>query len=528
VSAPLPCDLHLDTPQGPGYLRSGMAKRSADSAPRVVFVDPPVTKRERYGTLAAAGAYVPALGLCSLAAVTRAHGCPTQIVDCAIQGLDHEAAARAVLESRPALVGITSTTSTFGSASRLARVIKAAAAPPLVMLGGVHVTALPEAVLSEHPEFDLAVVGEGEMVVGELVQHLQNGTSWLGLIGTAHRDGESRVALNPRPPLIEDLDSLPRPAWDLLPGFPQSYNLQAQSVARTPSASVCTSRGCPGRCTFCDRGVFGSRYRYHSAEYVLDVVRELHARFGVNDIQFEDDNFVLHRRRLLEICDLLQAEGGPVTWSCQTRIDTLQPDVLRRMKRAGCWMLLLGVESGSPDVLELMGKDCGPDQVRDAVETIHQAGLKCKGFFITGFLNETADSLRQTRRLIREVPFDDISLHYFVPFPGSKSNNMASRHGTLVQDWDRMNYYEPVFVPSGLTENDLVEHTRRAYRSFYLKPRTIWAYVGRVRGIGHLLYLVKSFLALIRYAVLPGAKGAQTEAGRSAAPAADHHLTLSR
>ncbi len=508
---------HLDTLEGPGYLRSAMAKRSADSAPRVVFVDPPVTKKERYGALAAAGAYVPALGLCSLAAVTRARGCPTRIVDCAIQGLDHHAAACIISDSQPDLVGITSTTSTFGSASHLARILKATADPPLVVLGGVHVTALPETVLAEHPEFDLAVVGEGETTIVAIVECLTGERPLEMIPGTAYRD-DGKVVVTTRPPLIEDLDSLPRPAWDLLPGFPRSYNLQAQSVARTPSASVCTSRGCPGRCTFCDRGVFGSRHRYHSAEYVLDVVKELHQRFGVNDIQFEDDNFMLNRRRLVEICDLLESERLPVTWSCQTRADTLELDILERMRCAGCWMLLLGIESGSHDVLELMGKDCGPDQVREAVETIHRTELKCKGFFITGFLNETMDSLSQTRRLIRDVPLDDISLHYFVPFPGSKSHDMAPRYGRLVQDWDRMNYYEPVFVPDGLTELDLVEHTRRAYRSFYLKPRTIWAYLKRVRGLGHLLYLAKSFLALIRYAVLPGAKGAQTEAGRAAPP----------
>jgi anaerobic magnesium-protoporphyrin IX monomethyl ester cyclase len=493
------------------------AERGADTAPRVVFVDPPVTKKERYGALAAAGAYVPALGLCSLAGVTRAHGCPTQIVDCAIQGLDHEAAACAILDSQPDLVGITSTTSTFGSASHLARAIKAAADPPLVVLGGVHVTALPEAVLTEHPGFDIAVVGEGETTIVAIIESLAGQRPLKVIPGTAYRD-DGNVVVTTRPPLIEDLDSLPRPAWDLLPGFPRSYNLQAQSVARTPSASVCTSRGCPGRCTFCDRGVFGSKYRYHSAEYVLDVVKELHERYAVNDIQFEDDNFMLHRRRLLAICDLLEAAGVPVTWSCQTRIDTLDLDVLRRMKRAGCWMLLLGVESGSPEVLELMGKDRGPDEVREAVSLIHASGLKCKGFFITGFLNETTDSLNQTRRLINGVPFDDISLHYFVPFPGSKSSDMASRYGTLVQEWDRMNYYEPVFLPHGLAEEDLVRHTRRAYRSFYFKPRTIWAYLTRVRGPGHLLYLVKSFLALIRYAVLPRDEGAQTEAGCSATP----------
>jgi radical SAM superfamily enzyme YgiQ (UPF0313 family) len=188
------------------------------------------------------------------------------------------------------------------------------------------------------------------------------------------------------------------------------------------------------------------------------------------------------------------------------------------MKRAGCWMLLLGIESGSPNVLKLMGKDCGPDQVREAVDVIHEAGLKCKGFFITGFLNETPDSLDQTRQLIHDVPLDDISLHYFVPFPGSRSHEMAPAYGRVVQDWDRMNYYEPVFVPRGLDESQLVQHTRKAYRTFYLKPRTILAYLRRVRSAGHLLYLVRSFLALLRYAVLPGVGGAQTEAGRAMPP----------
>jgi len=464
----------------------------------VVLVNPPVTRRERYGTLAPAGAYSPPLALCSLAAVVRALGHEAAIVDAPVEGLDPDQTVERVTACRPDLVGITSTTATFANAARLAESIKGRQPNVRVFAGGVHVSALPEETLAGTPAFDAVVIGEGEDTVADLLSAVQHKRPLREVPGIVFRENEAPVR-TPARPLIQDLDRLPLPAWDLLKRFPDGYNLQAQSVARSPSISVCTSRGCAGRCTFCDRRVFGSRLRAHSAGYILNLLKGLKENYGVRDVQFEDDNFMLFRKRLFAFCDLLRESGLDLTWSCQARVDAVRPDVLEKMKESGCWMILYGIESASQKVLDAMGKGITVAQIERAIALTHRAGIQCKGFFITGFLNEDRESLAETYAFIKRCRLDDISNHYFCPFPGSESHGEVERYGRLQGDFSDMTFYRPVFIPNTLTEEDLVRHTKACYRAFYFGPRTLLRYLRRVRRPRDLWFFARSGWALLQY-----------------------------
>ena len=467
---------------------------------KIVFVNPPVTKEERYGSLAAAGSYSPPLALCSLAAVTRKIGHDTSIIDSPVEGLDHEATLEEIVELKPDVVAFTSTTSTFLSGAKLAGMVKEDRAATTVVAGGVHVSALPEESLSENAAIDVCVVGEGEETTGELLAALEQKKSLHEVKGLAFRDNGRVVLTQPRP-LLEDLDSLPFPAWDLLADFPHAYSVQAQSVAHFPSTSVCTSRGCTGDCKFCDRRIFGKSLRAHSAEYVIEEVTELYEKFGVRDIQFEDDNFMLFRKRLYRFCDLLDERKLDVTWSCQARVDMVGLETLKRMKRSGCWMILYGVESGSQKVLDAMAKSISIEKIERAVAMTHEAGISCKGFFIAGYLNEDHESLDETYRFIKRCKLDDISFHYFTPFPGSEAYALADEYGVRRGTFSDMTYYRPVFVPNAVEEEDLVKHTKACYRCFYMKPRIMLKYLKRIRSPLHLLYFARSSLALLKYLV---------------------------
>lgn len=467
---------------------------------KIVLVNPPITKQERYGSLAPAGSYVPPLALCSLGALTRSLGYETAVIDSQVEGLDHAATIERIAAGKPDVVGITSTTSTFSSAARLAKMIKEDRNGTTVVAGGVHVSALPERCLRDHPSIDVGVVGEGEETVAELMAALKGRTPLDGIRGLALRRNGG-VVLTPDRPLMKDLDSLPLPAWDLLPDFPAAYNVQAQSVSHFPSTSCCTSRGCTGRCKFCDRRIFGRALRAHGADYVMRMIRELYDRYGIRDIQFEDDNFMLFRKRLLEICDRLVREKLDISWSCQARVDMVMPETLQKMKEAGCWMILYGVESGSQKVLDAMDKQITVEKIERAIEMTHKAGIGCKGFFIAGYLSEDRESLKETYDFIRRCKLDDVSFHYFTPFPGSASYDVATEHGAQRGGFDDMTYYRPVFVPRGLTEQDLIRHTKACYRRFYSRPRTILTYLKRIRSPSHLLFFARSSVALAKYLV---------------------------
>jgi len=477
----------------------------------LVLVNPPVGARRRFGdiALAPAGSYVPPLGLCAVAATARAAGHTVALVDAEARRLTVPACVREVLQLRPDVVGLTATAVSVSTAAELAAGVRAAAAGARLLLGGVHLTALPEETMNRFPAFDAGVIGEGEATTLDLLARLESGAAgdWTGTPGTIVRRPDGGLSIGPDRPRIGDLDSLPLPAFDLLPGFPHLYRPQAQSVADLPSASVTTSRGCVGRCTFCDRSVFGNRVRTHGAEYVVELVRHLHLHWGVRNIQFEDDNFMLRRRRLLEVCRLLEAAGRPVTWSCLARPDCADAALFTAMRRAGCWCVMFGVESGSQAILDRLQKGVQVDQVRRAVRLARRAGLQAKGFFILGAPGETEATLAETERFALGTGLTDISLHMFTPFPGSEDYAAATTAGEFDDDWDKMNFFVPVFVPRGLTREGLERAARRIYRRFYLRPSIWWTYLKRIHGWRQFRELAGAALGLGRYVLAAGARG---------------------
>jgi radical SAM superfamily enzyme YgiQ (UPF0313 family) len=347
------------------------------------------------------------------------------------------------------------------------------------MVGGCHVTALPADTLAECPSFDLAVLGEGEDTLRELLQRFEADGPPPAVPGTATREGTTLRVQPPRP-LVEPLDRLPRPAWDLLPGFPHSFRPSPARVLRRPCASVVLTRGCPNQCTFCDRSVFGHRCRSYSPAYAVELVQELRERFGVRELLIEDDTFVLVRKHVVAFCELLLSRQVDVTWSCLGRADRVDPELLRLLRRAGCWHISYGIESGDEGILKAMHKRLDLEQLRQAVGWSRAAGLRTKGFFIVGFPGETPDTLRRTRAFARTLPLDDISVMQMTPFPGSELYAMADRYGTFERDWRRMNVVNTVFVPHGFTAAELEAARARMLREFYLRPGVLARYAAHV------------------------------------------------
>lgn len=464
----------------------------------ILFINPPLSREEEYGELSAAGSCAPPLGLLALASVSRAEGHPTAILDAPTEGLDVEAAAVRVIAARPDVVGMTITTPQYYGAAALACRIKEELPQTVVIAGGSHPTWVPEESLLRCPSLDMLALGEGEETLREILAALENDREFQDIPGIAFLEN-GRVAITPPRPMIEDLDSLPLPRWDLLENFPRRYPPQLQSVLRYPSTSISTSRGCSSQCTFCDTRVFGRHPRAFSAAYVMEVIRDLYYNYGIRNLQFEDENFLLHRKRLFELCSMLKEEALDLSWSCPGRADMVEEDVCRSLKEAGCWSVQFGIESSDPSILELMKKNLRLDQARRAIEIAHDAGLMTKGFFITGFFGETRETLAATREFIMESGLDDIGLAYFTPFPGCAAWEDSERWGALDKDWRKLNFYTPVFIPRGLTREDLIAHNKKTYRMFYLQPRVIMGYLRRLRHPKLLLNLLRGFLAFFRY-----------------------------
>lgn len=446
---------------------------------KILFLIPPNSLIERYGKLAGAGSSSPALGILLLAALARRHGHTVTVIDTAALEIGMEQVLEQVSRFEPDVVGFSSTTLGICSAASLAEHIKERLPNTIVMVGGPHVSAAPAETMRRFPSFDLAVVGEGEDTLIELLDALSSHSSLQEVCGISFREGDA-VITTPRRAFIKELDSLPFPAWDLLDDFPQRYAPAPFKVKSLPSASLVSSRGCPNQCIFCDRSVFGAGCHAFSADYVIKMMRELHDIYGIRHICFEDDTFVTFKHRLTEICERLIELKLDLSWSCLGRVNHVNVESLALMKRAGCWQISFGIESGSQDILNAIHKNVTLEQIRNAVTMCSDAGILSKGFFIVGHPCETKESLLKTLDFALQLPLDDISVTMLTPFPGTEIYERAAEFGTFDGDWSKMNLLNAVFIPHGLIREDLEHYQREILRRFYLRPRIVAGYLRRL------------------------------------------------
>ncbi len=470
---------------------------------RVVLVNPPHTLEERYGSMKAAGNTMPALGLLQIASVLREAGLDPAVVDAPCRGLGYDATVREALSRDPQAVGMSAFTPSVSNAARTARLLRAARPGLPLVLGGPHAAALPERTLRDFAEFDACVTGEGEPVAADLFQALAEGGDPSPLPGLAIRRNGG-VALTGPAAAVADLDTLPHPAWDLAPGFPRAYHPAAHTFQRLPSATMFTTRGCPEGCRFCDRSVFGNKVRGFSAGYVVGQMEKLVRDFGVRDLVIYDDIFPLMRTRLLEICELIRRRRIDLTWSCNSRVNLAERETLLAMRKAGCWQVGYGIESGVQEILDLIGKRTTPEQAERAVRLTEEAGIRAKGFFIIGHPGETRETVRRTMDFAKRIPLSDYQTCFFTPFPGTDLSAEIERYGRVVVGWERMNLLTPSFVPHGLSAEELGYWAARSYREFYLRPRIVWRYLKGLRSPAHLMRMVHGGVALASSLVRAG------------------------
>lgn len=442
---------------------------------KIVLVNPPLSLEERYGVFSTAGNTMPSLGLCHLAGVVKKANFKVVIIEASSLNLDYQETLSQILAFSPEYVGLTATTCSIYNAGKLAEMIKDKNKGIKIIIGGPHVTAIPEATMKRFPAFDIGVLGEGEETIKEI---LSNG-NLSGIKGLIVQTEEGFHLTGERA-FIKDLDELPFPAWELLKDFPSIYRPPAFRFKRLPAVSLVTSRGCPNQCIFCDRAVFGSKCRAFSADYILDLIKYLQAKFGIKEILFEDDTFTMFKNRLILLCEHILKENIDLSWSCLGRVDMVDLEMLKLMKKAGCWQISYGIESGSQRILDFIRKKISLDEVLNAVELSKKAGIMTKGFFILGHPTETRESIQTTIDFAKKIRIDDISVSLLTPFPGSLLYEIAGKFGKFEDDWNKMNLLQSVFIPDGLTAEEIDEYYKKILKEFYLRPSIILSYLCRL------------------------------------------------
>jgi len=446
------------------------------SNPFLLLVNPPITLEERYGSFASVGSQAPPLGLCYLASSVRKFGYSVQIIDAPALDMDLSCTTAEIVKSGADFIGLTASTVSIFRASELAKALKGSRIKAPIIIGGPHVSSLPKETLEEFKEFDIGVINEGEFTVPEIISCLKEGVTIGDIRGLVYRNGEE-VVISPPRNNIEDLDSIPYPAWNLLPYLPKYYKPSPHSYFRLPSSSLMSSRGCNGTCTFCARPFMGEKYRGHSAEYTVGMIDHLIENYGIRDIMFYDDNFLLDKKRVETICEEILKRGYKISWSCLARPEITSVDLFNLIKEAGCWQIAYGIESADQNILTTIKKRVTIERIEEVIRKTNEAGIHSRGYFMIGCPGETKKTIEKTIRFTIKSGLRDFHVTFCTPMPGAELFATASRHGEFKRDWKELGFWTPVFIPKGMTKQQLIDSHMRMYRKFYLRPSIVLRYL---------------------------------------------------
>ncbi len=417
--------------------------------------------------------FIP-LGIAYLGAVAEKAGHQVTVIDCQAEKLTYDSFKARISQVPSDVVGVTSTTLLYNSAKQLLNIAKEAHPSAITMIGGSHASFWDENALSECPALDVVVRREGEMTFLELLQRIENKQTFEGVLGSTFRTKDGKVIRNGDRPFLLDLDSLPFPAYHLLP-------LDAFRRMGKTIFPLTTSRGCVQWCDFCSTvRMFGRGYRMRSPKNVVDEMEMLHNKYGESQFTFYDDAFTVNRGHVLKMCEELESRKLKVDWDCETRVDMVDKELLEAMHNAGCMAVWFGVESGSEKILGEMNKKIKLDQTRSAFKTAQKLGLMTIASAVIGFPGETEETAWETINFIRELNPDDIGFYVATPYPGTPMYELVKKNGWLrITDFDKYDTATPTFETPWLSMDKIREMRYKAHQKFYLRPRYVLKMIRR-------------------------------------------------
>lgn len=431
----------------------------------------------------------PPLGLGYLASSLRDAGHEVILLDCLAKEVGPEKIKREVEKVNPDVIGITAMTTYYSVALKYVEKVKELGM--LTILGGPHITARPEESLKES-KVDFVVHGEGEKTIVELVNAIESKGDFSSIYGIGYKN-HGEIVINPERALIENLDTIPMPAWDLI--LPKKYPPAPHGAVakRFPVAPIITTRGCPFNCAFCaSKCTWKQKLRFRSAKSVVDEIELLVNEYGVRELHFEDDNFTANKNHALSICNEIIERGLDIVWACPNgiRIDRIDRELLTKMKESGCYLLAFGIESGSQKILDEVNKKLDIDIVPKAIKMVKDAGIETWGFFIIGLPGETKETARKTIEFAKKMPLDRAQFCMFTPLPGSDAYEKWVKKEKIEDfEWEKFNFFTVVYESDSLQKRDLEELQKKAFREFYFRPKILFNLVKNIklRQIGWIL-----------------------------------------
>ncbi|MCW4005082.1 MAG: B12-binding domain-containing radical SAM protein [Candidatus Bathyarchaeota archaeon] len=455
---------------------------------RVTLVNPP------YPSGAPQSLFLP-LGLGYLVAVLEESRYDVTVLDCQVNPPSQQQLETQLAQSNADIVGVTTSTLTYWPAVHVAQTAKKVLPNALTVLGGPHVTALPEQTLNEAPDVDVIVRGEGEKTMLDLAAFASNGgASGLAAIDGITFRGNGQIQHTRDRAFIQDLDELPHPAYKFFP-------LERYSIAGTNYLPIITSRGCPFQCTFCLASkMCGTAFRTRSPQKVVDELEWLRDTHHADVFAFYDDTFTIDKKRATAICDEMKTRGFDLPWDCRTRVDQINRDILVKLRDANCKLIHFGIESGSQKMLSAMKKGTTVEKNAWAIKLTKDVGISVAVSVVVGYPGETPELLQKTFDFIYATKPDFVYVCQAIPYPGTELLDILHDLGWEVStDWNQFDEQSPVFNNPLITP-EKIDEMRGAFYDRFLSPayflskatkRDFYSKIMARTAFNHLLWRMK-------------------------------------
>ncbi|MGC8490404.1 MAG: B12-binding domain-containing radical SAM protein [Syntrophobacteraceae bacterium] len=427
------------------------------------------------------------------AAQLKKAGHEVTYIDSVIQDFDLPRTISEAVKAEPEVIFMETTTpSIMADYENLTRLKEATNAR--VVVGGPHATYFHRAVLEECPAIDVVIRHEFDTKIAAVVSNIDDLD---GIPGITCRKGSGLVD-NGDGEYATDLDSIPFPDRETVPW---KWYLEAW-YSRQPFMNLMTSRGCPYHCSFClwPQSMYGHRQRFRSVENVISEIRLLVDRYGVRELNIDDGTFTTNRKRVIEFCRRVREEKFGIIWTCNGRVDTLDDEMLSEMKKSGCKMIRLGVESGSREVLDKIKKGLTLEQIENGVRMVKKHGIQALGGFMFGFPYDSRKTIEETLQFAKKLSPDQVQFSISMCYPGTSLYEYAKENGLLLaqsfQEFDMT--HGPVVRTVDMERADLEHILARAYREYYFRPSFVLQTLFNMADMDEIRRVMRSVKSLVK------------------------------
>lgn len=467
-----------------------------------LLISPPIFYEDKENIWKEINSDFPPPGLAYLAGYVRTKRHSVKVIDCNIEAPTVDSFRLFFKKeyvqnfSSIKVIGLTAMTCNIKKAYRIAQICKEYYPAATIVFGGVHTTFVTDEVIN-NKLVDIAVIGEGEITLAEILDGKELNQIRGIVFKKSISDSQYQVVVNPPRERIDNLDSLPMPAYDLFPVL--KYKPAKGSYKRLPAMNMMTSRGCPGRCTFCSK-TLGNQMVFKSAGKIFGEIQYLINNYGIKEILFYDDTFTVYKNNVIKLCQLIIENKVDISWTCFARVDYIDFEMLKKMKKAGCHQIMYGVENIDQTVLKNINKKINYDQVINAVKWTKKAGITCRVALMVGSPGDTKEIIEKNIEFVNKLNPDLLIANITTPFPGTAMFEWAKeRNLILTYDWDDYTMAKPVMRLENLTAEQIKSLYKLMYRSFYFRPSFILKRLLKIRGLDDIKIALGGFTALLSF-----------------------------